>query len=118
VAAQLARRLGAELFLVHVHTPASSPRVAGQAHLIASQRELDSIAADVGELLDEQTKLWVTSGIPAERLAAVGRELGCDLLVIGHGRRQPFARALLGETHRKLLRTADVPVMVVPPAAA
>jgi hypothetical protein len=41
----------------------------------------------------------------------------CDLLIVGYTPRARFASALLGEAHRRLVRQAACPVMLVPAGA-
>jgi nucleotide-binding universal stress UspA family protein len=55
----------------------------------------------------------VRDGNPAEVIAEVRKEHGCDVVIVGthgHGR---LGRALLGSVAQNVLRTVDVPVLVV-----
>ena len=114
VAAHFARRLGAELVLVHVVVPQTSPR---DWRTVMARDVTEAVTSDLAQISDERRKVWVTSGIPAEELVRIGREIVCDLIIVGHSRRRPFAGALVDATHGRLLRTTEVPVMVVPPGA-
>jgi nucleotide-binding universal stress UspA family protein len=110
VAATLARRLGAGLTLMHVMRPGDDED--------AARERLAGIAHDVSQRADVPADLRIEPGRPAERLQAAARELGCDLIVIGHARRGPFADVLFGEVHEPLLRTGSVPVVLVPAGAS
>ena len=113
-AAHLTQRLRAELVLVHVVTPQTSPR---DRRTPRAPQVTEAVAFDLAKVSDDRRKVWVTSGIPAQELVRIGREIACDLIVVGHSRRNPFAGVLLEATHGQLLRTTEVPVMVVPPGA-
>jgi hypothetical protein len=52
----------------------------------------------------------------SERLGARSHRR-CDLLIVGYTPRARFASALLGEAHRRLVRQAACPVMLVPAGA-
>ncbi|HVK76884.1 MAG TPA: universal stress protein [Kofleriaceae bacterium] len=55
----------------------------------------------------------VVEGIPAEEIVRAAREKDIDLIVVGSHGRRPLARAILGSTADKVMRTAPCPVMVV-----
>lgn len=56
------------------------------------------------------------TGESSERLGARSHRR-CDLLIVGYTPRARFASALLGEAHRRLVRDAACPVMLVPAGA-
>jgi nucleotide-binding universal stress UspA family protein len=56
------------------------------------------------------------TGESSERLAARSHRR-CDLLIVGYTPRARLASALLGEAHRRLVRDAACPVMLVPAGA-
>jgi nucleotide-binding universal stress UspA family protein len=56
------------------------------------------------------------TGESSERLGARSHRR-CDLLFVGYTPRARFASALLGEAHRRLVRDAACPVMLVPAGA-
>ena len=56
------------------------------------------------------------TGESTERLGARSHRR-CDLLIVGYTPRARFASALLGEAHRRLVRDAACPVMLVPAGA-
>jgi hypothetical protein len=56
------------------------------------------------------------TGESSERLGARSQRR-CDLLIVGYTPRARFASALLGEAHRRLVRDAACPVMLVPAGA-
>lgn len=57
-------------------------------------------------------------GRPAEAIARVARELGCELVVIGTHGRTGLRWLLMGSVAEEVLRTAPCPVLTVKPAAA
>jgi hypothetical protein len=56
------------------------------------------------------------TGASSERVGARSHRR-CDLLIVGYMPRARFSSALLGEAHRRLLRDATCPVMLVPAGA-
>jgi nucleotide-binding universal stress UspA family protein len=56
------------------------------------------------------------TGVSTERVGARSHRR-CDLLIVGHTARTRLSAALLGEAHRRLVRDAACPVMLVPAGA-
>ena len=56
------------------------------------------------------------TGVSSERLGARSHRR-CDLLIVGYVPRARFTSALLGEAHRRLVRDATCPIMLVPAGA-
>lgn len=56
------------------------------------------------------------TGDSSERVGARSHRR-CDLLIVGYMARARFSSALLGEAHRRLVRDATCPVMLVPAGA-
>lgn len=115
-----ARRTGANgsLLVTHVMPPPADAisrmmsELDEQRHA-AAQELVDRPAGDAGV----DTEAIVVDGQPAQRLAELARERGADEIVIGSRGMGRFAAAL-GSVSHALLTHADVPVVVVPPAAA
>jgi nucleotide-binding universal stress UspA family protein len=59
----------------------------------------------------------IVEGPIAGEIVAQGRRHDADLIVIGTHGRSGFKRLILGSVTEKVLRTADSPVMTVPPSA-
>jgi nucleotide-binding universal stress UspA family protein len=74
------------------------------------------------ELRDRLTAAGLTAtallieGLPAEKIAAEARRLGCGLIVLGTHHRGLLGQWLHGDTAQDVLRRAPCPVLVVPVA--
>ncbi len=119
-AAELARRLDADLELAHVHTP---PSTVG-TDLLAAHVELpDEALAETEKTLsvwrDEAERLvgrpvrsTVLTGDAASEIARFAREGAIDLLVVGtHGRRG-LRRFVVGSVAERVVREAPCAVVV------
>jgi nucleotide-binding universal stress UspA family protein len=117
-AQSLARDQHARLILLTV-VPAAPPQVvspgvvlpppedAGEAFARILRKAADTLAPDVG------VELRLDRGRPAQRILAVARECGCDLIVMGfhgHGR---LHHALMGSVSDSVLRAGGLPVLLV-----
>jgi universal stress protein A len=112
-AVDVARRFDAELRLAHVAMPTSAdaPRQIDDEGLAADERSLEERATRAG--LGSRVKTMISRGEPAEALAAIARDEGIDLLVVGtHGHRQA-AGILVGSVAERLIRLAPCTVMIV-----
>jgi nucleotide-binding universal stress UspA family protein len=126
VAAELARGLGAKLYLLHVAAEEPSfvgfdvgpqyVRDAEAERLTAEHRELDEIDRRL-----EAQGLAVTSymwrGHVVEKILALCDRVSADLLVIGPRSRSPLTDVLLGSAANDVLRRAKCPVVVASPRA-
>jgi nucleotide-binding universal stress UspA family protein len=125
-AARVARRMGAELILVHVVEPSPPVPVVGDpiAFLPVSKvTSLDETRAAQWMLREVRDELLPSSrarisvraefGDPAARLSAVAAETEAQLLFIGDARHGRFARVLHGGVLRHLREAAPCPVVVV-----
>ena len=61
--------------------------------------------------------LVAVSDDPASEIVEAAHREGCDLIVMGSRGRGRLASALLGSQAQRVLATAKVPVLVVPPAS-
>ena len=131
IAADLARRLGAPLSVLHVHEPlplgglSRAELGSTDAALVRRVEDLDAaLRVATARRLRQETE---SAAMPVEArtrvgragdvIAAVAAETGARLVVIGtHGRRGP-ARWLLGSVAERTIRGAPCPVLVVPPPA-
>ena len=123
-AAALARRLGAELTLVHVvEDPFATGAWGGETYI-----------PNVGELLQEliasaerQLTPWkekpaahgltvksaVITGRPAHSIIEHAAKEGCDLIVMGTHGRAGLSHAVMGSVAERVLRKAPCPVLTV-----
>jgi nucleotide-binding universal stress UspA family protein len=116
-AVTLARSTGAHLDLVHViHRPHLYERVLHR-HAAADgelkNRALEHLrqstsAAFTGLSVDHHVRI----GTPAVELLACSRELNADLLVVGARKRAGLSDLLLGSTAERVLRKAEMPVLL------
>lgn len=123
---RLSDRLGAELTLTHVlPPPLKVSELAGQAGLGESAGELlDAVAAAREELAAaaRRNKLGavrtevVEANHPWEGVAESARRVHAGFIALpAHGRGRVL-RFLVGSTTERLLKAADVPVLVFPPS--
>lgn len=66
--------------------------------------------------LGVEARVLLRDGRPHEQIAAVARELGADLLVVGRRGEESLTHAWLGGVAQKVIGFADVPVLVAVPA--
>jgi nucleotide-binding universal stress UspA family protein len=120
-AADLARALGAELTLLHVHetTPMSAVDLlvtpGGLAELSAEETEatLADWRASASERCGRRVRSVVRTGAPAAEIVEHARDEGTDLLVVAtHGRRG-LARLAFGSVAEKVAKQAPCPVLLV-----
>jgi len=123
---KLARRLSAELHLLHVRVILEDPLMAEEKHLqieklMASADDATQEAFDTNHVggtdVAIQTHL-VRSTSAAEAITETAADLGCDLIVMGtHGRRG-IKHLLLGSVAENVVRCVDIPVLTVRPKIA
>lgn len=128
VAATLARRCGGALRLVVVHAPLPLVERGGGLPDLestwerATRRELERYLADVRERAAREGNVEVEaelrSGDAAEQIHSAGEAWPADLVVLAAHGRGGFSRAWLGSVTDVVIRTADVPVLVVRPSSA
>jgi nucleotide-binding universal stress UspA family protein len=125
VAAAIARAARARLRLVLVHQLPSAPTDKASAKLYVSievalrksQREyLRGVAARLAELWGIKVTTVSPTGPVAETLTEWIDETGVDLVVMTTHGRGAVGRALLGSVADRLVRTLEVPIMLLRPA--
>jgi len=124
LAVRLARRIGAELHVLHVRVLLEAPYLASE-----QQRQIEKLLASCDERAhaqlhrdgDEDTQktsvlTHVVRGVSApEAIVETCSELGCSLIVMGtHGRRG-LKHLLLGSVAEAVVRTSSVAVLTVHP---
>ncbi|BDG02207.1 universal stress protein [Anaeromyxobacter oryzae] len=118
-AADLARKVGARLTLVHVHDVPRAPgaRVQVQPEQVQQEadevrRKLDAWRAEAERRTGAPVRAIVESGAPAEVIVHVARSGRFDLLVTGTNARHGLGRLLLGSVAERIVRDAPCPVLV------
>ncbi len=127
VAADLARRCGAELVLLHAYpvpgytfpdgsvvaSPKMMQELAEQAehHLAAGRIDAERIVGAPRVATEKAV------GEPAAEIVAYAKGAGIDLLVLGTHGRTGIEHALMGSVAERVVRRARCPVLTVRPAA-
>lgn len=121
-ATDLARRTGAHLHLVHAFELPSlawdaygrmgfvEPQVL-EAHAGALRERFRAAIATQGEL--DHVTYHALAAPTAAAIHDVAADERADLIIVGATKRRAVARVLLGTTAQRVLRRADVPVLVV-----
>ena len=120
VGVDLARRLSARLLLLNVldlgrlsglgrHDRVDQARAEREPVLLEKVRA----ARDAG--VEAEYLLW--QGSPVEAITDAATSEGAEMIVVGSHRRRGPGRTLLGSVSDGLVRTAGVPVLIVPSEA-
>lgn len=75
---------------------------------IAQRRLIEDVGAAA-----ETATIVIEEGDPADAIQRTAEARGCDLIVTGVARDEPFGRFVLGTTVDQLLRSSSVPILVV-----
>ena len=114
--AELARALGGEVALIHVHAQAypGDTGIPPQQLIAQAQEDSKRLVAGFRERLSlpPSTLEFVQTGAPAETIARAAAEWRADLIVIGSHGRTGVRRALLGSVAEAVMRNAPCPVLV------
>jgi nucleotide-binding universal stress UspA family protein len=114
--AELARALGGEVALIHVHAQAypGDTGIPPQQLIAQAQEDSKRLVAGFRERLSlpPSTLEFVQTGAPAETIARAAAEWRADLIVIGSHGRTGVRRALLGSVAEEVMRNAPCPVLV------
>ena len=124
VAADLARRFGATLTLLHAYPVPGYTFPDGS--VVASPRMLQELAEQAARNVREwarqaeglgasSVKAETLVGEPASEILAYARDHGVDLLVLGKHGRGVLEHALLGSIAERVVRRARCPVLTVHP---
>jgi nucleotide-binding universal stress UspA family protein len=119
LAADIARRTGAHVTVVHVrHLPAAALPMVGYNADVATQT-LDEVQEETYRqahaILDEAGASWrfvVRRGSAGAEIIEAARELGVDLIVIGSRRHSALHNAVVGSTAEHLVAHSPLPVLV------
>jgi nucleotide-binding universal stress UspA family protein len=123
LALDLARNQGATLALLHVCQVPTYAYFGGGVY-VPSPELVETIRDDARRALQKlfdqasrrgvQVETHVEVGEPASDIVSWAQTHGCDLIVVGtHGRRG-FRRLMLGSVAERVVRTAEVPVLIAP----
>ena len=109
-----------EIHLLHVHAPIPIGRV--QAHVGKETLHAYYLEESQASLLEAQQKLdaagcahttHIHVGQPAEVIAKLAAEQGCDLIVMGTNGRGGIAGLVTGSVANRVLHLASCPVLLV-----
>jgi len=109
-----------EIHLLHVHAPIPIGRV--QAHVGKETLHAYYLEESQASLLEAQKKLdaagcshttHIHVGQPAEVIAKLAAEQGCDLIVMGTHGRGGIAGLVTGSVANRVLHLASCPVLLV-----
>jgi nucleotide-binding universal stress UspA family protein len=124
VAADLARRFGADLVLLHAYpvpgytfpdgSVVASPKML-QDLADGAERHLEEWRREAERLGGARVSAAKSAGEPAKEIVAFAREEGVDLLVLGTHGRSGIEHALMGSITERVLRKAHCPVLTVRP---
>lgn len=118
-AADLAKRDGAELLLVHVY---EIPQPAGELLVAAAdltgpaaaeaEKAMAGWVAEAARLSGAPVRTRLLAGQPALEVTQAAREAGCDLVVVGTHGRTGVKRLVLGSVAERIVREAHCDVLV------
>lgn len=116
----------AKLIVLHVVRPLPSPIAVDIVPLspeLVGSVAPDQVLADVRRFcspslstLERPAEILVKEGNAGHEIVAQAEHLAADLIVMGTHARKGVQRLLLGSVTERVLRTAHVPVLTVPPA--
>ena len=125
-AAQLAKRLGDRLLVLHVRSPLEVPDHAegGALSRLGEQKITEEIAEVERRFLDGAVKLAAAEGVEAETafivdlsshdaIVRVAQEQQCGLIVMGTRIRHGIEGYFVKSTTQKVLESTDIPMLLV-----
>jgi len=111
-AALLARSCSSRLVALHVIDPAEERAQRKRSIAEAGDYARQLMRRDVRST-GESGEVRVEKGEPADVILQVAREEGCTLIVSGVARNEVLGRFTLGATVDQLLRTSEIPLLIV-----
>ncbi|OUZ08641.1 hypothetical protein BHE97_13295 [Aeromicrobium sp. PE09-221] len=111
--AELARRLGGDLAILHVLDDDLTGDVEA-ARLDAGGRVARAIEG-LGEEIRHSVHVVAAGGDVAQALIDLSTESDAEMLVIGSRRRSPVGKLLMGSVVQRVVLDSPVPVLVVKP---
>jgi nucleotide-binding universal stress UspA family protein len=117
VGIDLARRLPARLLLVNVLDLGRLSGLGRHDRVDQARAEREPVLLDVVRAaraagVEAEYLLW--QGAPVETITEAATSEGAEMIVVGTHRRRGPGRMLLGSVSDELVRTAGVPVLIVP----
>lgn len=118
-AVELAQRWNATLVIAHVVEPNGMDDDISAPALPSWRRGIDPLERARQQIRRElgvdsaNIEIRVDEGQPAPQLLDIAQREGCDLIITGMARDEPFGRMLLGTTVNQLVRRSSVPLLVV-----
>ncbi len=121
LACSLARDYGADLYVLHVVTPAVV--IYGEGVLpVAPENYTEELREKLNRLHAPDDSVHVlhrlVEGQPVDEILHLAKEIGCDLIIMGTHGRSGLGRMLMGSVAEKMVRTAPCPVVTVRAPAA
>jgi nucleotide-binding universal stress UspA family protein len=116
--ALLAKRCGAKVFLLSVLADSGGLALAEGAHVGASQGHLEAYGVVLEEGLRKLEQLGLTPtgklvrGEPAQQIGDYAREVGADLVVVGHRKRGLLERWWSGTNGAYIVDNLDCSLLV------
>lgn len=125
IAADIARRTGAGVTVVHVrHSPAAGAVAPELVEWGLVQQTLESLEADSRAAADAALagagvdwEFRTVTGSPGEEIVKVAREVRADLVVVGTSRHSSVRNLLLGSTSAYLASHSPTAVLVARPTS-
>lgn len=122
------RRLGAELFLIHVADPdpdfigygagPESVRLAVAHKFTRAHQRIEALATELRKEGFVATTALLIQGATAETILREADRLGADVILMGTRARGALRSLLLGSVSKAVLAGSTRPVLLVPPRAA
>lgn len=121
-AADLARRYGSELTLLHVFEPRGADTMAMMPEVVEQTRVelarlLGGWKAEAEGISGGTVHARVETGAAAREIVRFAEEAGCHLIVMGTHGRSGLRRLVIGSVAEKVIREAPCHVLVVRPPA-
>ena len=119
------RRLGAELFLIHVADPdpdfvgygagPESVRLAVAHKFTRAHQRIETLATELRKEGFVATTALLIQGATAETILREADRLGADVILMGTRAHGPLRALLLGSVSKAVLAGSTRPVLLVPP---
>ena len=119
------RRLGAELFLIHVAEPdpdfigygagPESVRLAVAHKFTRAHQRLDALAVNLRKEGFASTTALLIQGATAETILREADRLAVDVILMGTRARGAVREIFVGSVSKEVLRASTRPVLLIPP---